>query len=84
MSVMGMSQNWDMAYVVRDQKKSILEAQGIDVLNPRGRVVVKAVTMMTKTPPSAADQVISGGADAAGDRKEHGHVDGQVSGQSSL
>ena len=43
----GKSQNWDMAYVVRDQKESILEALGIDVLNPRGRVVVKAVTMMT-------------------------------------
>jgi hypothetical protein len=55
-----------MAYVVRDQKESLLgrldlEALGIIVLNPKGREVVKAVTMMTKTPPGAADQVISGG-----------------------
>ena len=55
-----------MAYVVRGQKESLLgrldlEALGIIILNPRSREVVKAVRMMTKPPPAAADQVISRG-----------------------
>ena len=59
-----------MAYIVRDQRKSLLgrldlKALRIIVLDPRGKTagkdIVKAVTMMTKMPPIAAGQVVSGG-----------------------
>ena len=54
-----------MAYLGRDQRESLLgrldlEALGIIVL-PRGKEVIKAVTMMTKSPSIAEDQEVSGG-----------------------
>ena len=54
-----------MAYVVKFYKESLLgrlDLEGLDivVLDPRCKEAIRAVTMMTKSPPKAAEQEISG------------------------